>query len=171
MGSVKGFVCVHAPEDSSHSFKTISGTKRRGLFLKFSFCCRQRCTALLAVVSAKGNDALLIVGYALSSWGWNWSLRNPNGGKRPFSSDILRFVFSERPRRLLLSLGVPSRPSPGSDSGPFRSHPGSEGVPSRFALFYSISDPSSSRGGGHPGSSWSNHGPERSLADFLATSD
>ena len=33
--------------------------------------------------------------------------------------------FSERPGSLLLSLGVPSRPSPGSILGPSRSHPGS----------------------------------------------
>ena len=44
--------------------------------------------------------------------------------------------LSERPRRLLLSLGVPSRLSPGSDPGPSRSHPGSVGVPSRFVMCF-----------------------------------
>ena len=33
------------------------------------------------------------------------------------------------------------------------------------ALFYSISDPSRSRGGGHPGPSWSHPGPGRSFQD------
>ena len=60
---------------------------------------------------------------------------------------------SERPRSLLLSLGVPSRPSawvlswarPGPIPGPRGSRPHS-----LCASFYSISDPSRSRGGGHP---------------------
>ena len=82
--------------------------------------------------------------------------------------------ISERPRSLLLPLGVPSRPSPGSDPRPVQIRPHSP-----CALFFSISDPSRSRGGGHPGPSWSHSGPEcssrigpgRAETDFLATSE
>ena len=50
-----------------------------------------------------------------------------------------RFTHSsQRPRRLLLSLEVPSRSSPGSGPGPSRSHPGSEAVPSRFAMCFAL---------------------------------
>ena len=51
--------------------------------------------------------------------------------------------FSES---MLVSLGVPSRPSPGSD-------PGSEEVPSRFAMCFILQrfGPIQVRGGGHPG--------------------
>ena len=58
-------------------------------------------------------------------------------------------------------------PSLGLNLGPSRSHPGSEGVrrDSPCALFYSVSDPSRSRGGGHPGPSWSDPAPERSFQD------
>ena len=79
----------------------------------------------------------------------------------------LELFSSERPRGLLLSLGVPSRPLPGSDPGPVQ-------VPSRTgpkgsrpdmpcALFYNVSDLSRFRAGGHPGPSWSHRGPERSF--------
>ena len=62
--------------------------------------------------------------------------------------------------------GVPSRPRLGPILGPSRSHPGSEVVPSRFAMcfvlqcFGPIQVP-----GGHPGPSWSHPAPERSLQD------
>ena len=74
-------------------------------------------------------------------------------------------TFSERPRSLLLSLGVPPRPSPGSGPGPVQVPiPGPKGSrpDSPCALFYGISDPSRSRGGGHPGPSWSHPAPEHS---------
>ena len=64
--------------------------------------------------------------------------------------------YSERPRSLFLSLGVPSRPSP----GPNLARPGPD---SPCALFYSVSDPSRSRGGGHLGPSWSRPAPDRSF--------
>ena len=41
-----------------------------------------------------------------------------------------------RPRSLLLSLGVPSRPSPGSYPGPVQVPSRVEGVPSRFAMCF-----------------------------------
>ena len=75
---------------------------------------------------------------------------------------------SERPRSLLLSLGgaiqtlawVLSWARPGPIPGPRWSRPDSP-----CALFYSVLDPSRSRGGGHPGPSWSHPAPERSLQD------
>ena len=78
------------------------------------------------------------------------------------------FRESERPRSLLLSLGgaiqtlawVLSRARPGPIPSPRCSRPDSP-----CALFYSVSDPSRSRGGGHPGPSWSHPAPERSLQD------
>ena len=82
----------------------------------------------------------------------------------PFQS----MIVSERPRSLLLSLGVPSRPHAwvlswarlGPIPGPRGSRPDSP-----CALFYSVSDPSRSRGGGHPGPSLSHPAPERSFQD------
>ena len=49
---------------------------------------------------------------------------------------------------------------PGPIPGPRWSRPDSP-----CALFYSVSDPSRSRGGAHPGPSWSHPAPERSLQD------
>ena len=49
---------------------------------------------------------------------------------------------------------------PGPILGPKRSRPNSP-----CALFYSISDPSRCRGGGHPGPSWSHPGPGCSFQD------
>ena len=79
-----------------------------------------------------------------------------------------RGFFSERPRSLLLSLGgaiqtlawVLSWARPGPIPGSRWSRPDSP-----CALRYSVSDPSRSRGGGHPGPSWSHPAPERSLQD------
>ena len=91
-------------------------------------------------------------------------------------------LVSERPRSLLLSLGVPSRPSPGSYPGPvqvpsrvrggpvqirhvlcftvFRTHPGPEvgAIPARPGPILLPSVPSGI-------------GPGRAETDFLATSD
>ena len=75
---------------------------------------------------------------------------------------------SERPRSLLLSLGgaiqtlawVLSWARPGPIPSPRWSRPDSP-----RALFYSVSDPSRSQGGGHPGLSWSHPAPVRSLQD------
>ena len=53
-------------------------------------------------------------------------------------------LISERPRSLLLPLGEPSKPTPGSYPGPVQ-------VPSRVR--------------GHPGPSWSHPAPERSFQD------
>ena len=79
-------------------------------------------------------------------------------------TDSRKLVGSERPRSLLLSLGVPSRPLPRSGPGPIPGPKGSR-PDSPCALFYSILDPSRSRGGGHPGPSWSHPAPERSFQD------
>ena len=76
--------------------------------------------------------------------------------------------MSERPRSLLLSLGgaiqtlawVLAWARPGPIPGPRWSCPD---LP--CALFYSVSDPSRSRGGGNPGPSWSHPAPQRSLQD------
>ena len=77
---------------------------------------------------------------------------------------------SERPTGLLLSLGVPSRPSPGSDPGP--------AVPSRFTMCFVLQ-----RFGPVQVPRWgpsrpvlvpsvpSRIGPGRAETDFLATSD
>ena len=94
----------------------------------------------------------------------------------------LEVANSERPRSLLLPLGVPSRPSPGSYPGPvqvpsrvrggpvqirhvlcftvFRTHPGPEvgAIPARPGPIRLPSVPSSI-------------GPGRAKLDFLATSD
>ena len=62
--------------------------------------------------------------------------------------------------------GVPFRPSPGSYPGPVQVPSRVRGGPVQIcpcALFYSVSDPSRSRGGGHPGPSWSHPAPERFL--------
>ena len=84
------------------------------------------------------------------------------------SSWQTRFPESQRPRSLLLSLGgaiqilawVLPWARPGPIPGPRWSRPDSP-----CALFYSVSDPSRSRGGGHPDPSWSHPAPERSLQD------
>ena len=76
--------------------------------------------------------------------------------------------FSDRPKSLLLSLGgaiqtlawVLSWARPGPIPGPRWSSPDSP-----CALFYSVSDPSRSRGRGHPRPSLSHPAPERSLQD------
>ena len=68
------------------------------------------------------------------------------------------------------------RPDPrlGPILGPSRTQPGSEGVPSRFAMCFGVSDPSRCRGGGHPvlvPSVPSSIGPGQAETDFLATSE
>ena len=81
---------------------------------------------------------------------------------------LLKHDFPVHGRSLLLSLGgaiqtlawVPSWARPGPIPGPRGSRPDSP-----CALFYSVSDPSRSRGGGHPGPSWSHPAPERSFQD------
>ena len=76
--------------------------------------------------------------------------------------------------------GCPPDPRLGPILGPSSSHPGSEGVPSRFAMCFVFQHfVPRSRGGGRPGPSWSHPGRERSFwigpgpaeTDFLATSD
>ena len=77
-------------------------------------------------------------------------------------------LSSERPRSLLLSLGGAIQTlALGPILGPSRSHPGSEVVPSRFAMCFVLQcfGPIQVPRWGHPGPSWSHPAPERSLQD------
>ena len=95
------------------------------------------------------------------------SKKTSKGYRGPRKTFVL-LLWSERPRSLLLSLGgaiqtlalVLSWARPGPIPSPRWSRPDSP-----CALFYSVSDPSRFRGGGHPGPSWSHPAPERSLQD------
>ena len=109
-------------------------------------------------------------------------IKNLRKGTSSNGRNICLSQNSERPRSLLLSLGgaiqtlawVLSWARPGPIPGPRWSRPDSP-----CALFYSVSDPSRSRGGGHPGrpgpillpSVPYRIGPGRAETDFLATSE
>ena len=56
------------------------------------------------------------------------------GAEKTMTARSVTGFYSERPRSLLLPLGVPSRPSPGSYPGPVQVP--SRGVPSRFAMCF-----------------------------------
>ena len=109
----------------------------------------------------------MLTNLGMNFWGGGESQKPWRDKAEKFAGQI-----SERPRRLLLSLWMPSRPSPGSDRAPPGPILGPKGSrpDSPCALFYSVSDPSRFRGGGHPGPSWSHPGPKCSFQDRAWTS-